>query len=78
MNSTLRIAKVRQMCQSGEARAIREGALAERGDLARDLGVHVSAVSRWETGDRLPRGETALQYLQILERLQRLHAETVA
>jgi DNA-binding transcriptional regulator YiaG len=53
-------------CRDGTARIIRQHAglsLAEAGSF---LGVSLSTVSKWETGDRQPRTEFAIAYGRFL------------
>jgi DNA-binding transcriptional regulator YiaG len=38
-------------------------------EVARELGVTTPSVSRWETGRRIPRGDLAARYLELLRRL---------
>ncbi len=40
------------------------------GEIARDVGVAVATVSRWETGKRRPRGSAAVRYGELLESLR--------
>jgi len=65
----LSIAMVRRLAANGSARAIREAAGLSISEVARDLGVTPSAVSRWERGLRRPHGQPATDYLKILEGL---------
>lgn len=53
--------------------------LAEIGDeigdeLNLDAGLWPTTMHRWETGQRLPRGEEAIAYLRILRRLEKILA----
>ena len=60
------ISWTRSRCRDGTARIIRQHAglsLAEAGSF---LGVSLSTVSKWETGDRLPRTPLALSYGRFL------------
>jgi DNA-binding transcriptional regulator YiaG len=70
--NTLEIAKVRQMIRTGRARAIREQAGVSQNDVALELDVTVSTVSRWERAERSPRGEVAQRYGQLLRSLSEL------
>ena len=38
-------------------------------EIAADVQVSAAAISRWEAGERAPRGAAALRYLRVLERL---------
>lgn len=64
-----RLAKVRALAASGDARAIRIAARLSLQDVATGCGVDQSSIHNWETARRSPRGEAALRYLAILEAL---------
>jgi DNA-binding transcriptional regulator YiaG len=64
-----RLQALRALTTSGKAREIREDAHLSLSDIARSVGAHYSTVSRWESGQRLPRGEAALRYAALLDRL---------
>jgi DNA-binding transcriptional regulator YiaG len=66
-----RAEKLRTMPAPGMRRRIRERAGLTQLDLAAALGVSRPAVSRWEAGQREPRGELGLRYVEILDRLSR-------
>lgn len=66
-----RLSHLRALTQSGEARAIRERARLALSDIAQSIDADPSSVGRWERGERLPRGEVALKYARLLERLAR-------
>lgn len=53
------------------ARLIRARAGVTQDELAQILGVDRSAVSRWESGSRMPRPNTLARYSQLLDRLER-------
>lgn len=57
----------------GAVRAIREAAGLSQVELAAALKVTQTAVSRWERGDRVPRGQAAQDYARLLDRLNRTH-----
>lgn len=63
------LAAIRRLLRSGEAKFIRLEAGLTQGELARLLDVTPGAVSRWEAGDRIPRGEVALRYRELLRGL---------
>jgi len=69
-----RLSHLRALTQSGEARTIREGARLALSDIAHSIGADASSVGRWERGERLPRGEVALRYARLLERLAKAQA----
>jgi DNA-binding transcriptional regulator YiaG len=66
-----RLTHLRELTQSGEARAIRERARLALSDIGQSIGADPSAVGRWERGERLPRGDVALRYARLLERLSK-------
>jgi HTH-type transcriptional regulator/antitoxin MqsA len=51
--------------------ALRKGAGLVQDDVARSLHVTRATVSRWESGERTPRGESLHRYIEILDRLAR-------
>lgn len=53
-------------------RAIRKAAGASQADIAAAVGVHRESVSRWERGERIPRGPHADAYLAVLARLREI------
>jgi DNA-binding XRE family transcriptional regulator len=58
---------VRALIRDGKLAAIRgELSQTELGEL---IGVNRAAVSRWETGDRVPRGENAIRLARVLRGL---------
>lgn len=63
------LARVRGLTRSGAARSIRLGAGLSYGDTARAIDVSRTTILRWERCDRVPRGEKALAYLELLDRL---------
>jgi DNA-binding transcriptional regulator YiaG len=54
-------------------RSIRQRARLSQGEIARVLGINRASVSRWESGQRTPRGLLAENYLKLLDAL--LHEE---
>jgi len=65
-----RLSQVRELVESGRARSIRRHAHVRKAELARAVDVAPSTIHRWEAGTRSPRGERALRYLAVLERLR--------
>ena len=63
-------ARARRQLQTAPAiaRALREQAGLTQKDVAEVLGVSRAAICRYEKGDRTPRGERAVRYLEILRR----------
>ena len=66
---TLKIAKARQLASSGTGRMLRQAAQLNGYELARAIDVDPSTLWRWENGERTPRGEWAIRYVDFLERL---------
>ena len=50
-------------------REIRRLAGLSQEDIANVLGVHREAVSRWERGERCPRGDLLFNYVDVLQSL---------
>ena len=49
------------------ARELRREAGLSQGQIARELGVTGMTVSRWESGQRTPRGELLVAYVELLD-----------
>ena len=64
--------KVRAAARSGAAKDARLAAGLSLTEVAAAVGVTPAAVFRWEKGDRVPRGEAALRYARLLNRLGRI------
>lgn len=64
------LARVRGLVRTGDARYIRLARGLSMGEVARCVGVAVATVSRWEAGQRIPRGAAALRYGELLESLR--------
>jgi len=62
----------RSLPPPGVRRALREANGLSQDDIAAELDVSRVAVSRWESGDRMPRGDHLIQYAELLERLGRV------
>lgn len=54
-----------------ERRAVRERAGCSQDDVAAALHVTRAAVSRWENGERVPRGELLVSYVRVLDALRK-------
>lgn len=54
----------------GKAKAIREAAGISQERLAEELGVHRVTLTRWELGERRPRGASRLKYAEILIKIR--------
>jgi len=62
---------LRRLPSPAARRHLREQAGLSQHDIARELGVTREAVSLWEAGHHMPRPDTALAYLALLDRLSR-------
>lgn len=65
------LARVRLQCRSGAAKAIRVASGTSIPDVRRATGASLSAIWRWENGERRPTGEMALRYGRLLESLRK-------
>jgi transcriptional regulator with XRE-family HTH domain len=65
------IAGLRRRFDSGEARLVRIAAGLTLREAAQAANVSASAVSRYENGERMPRGAAALAYARFLDQLGR-------
>ncbi|MDP8931597.1 MAG: helix-turn-helix domain-containing protein [Actinomycetota bacterium] len=67
----LRLARVRAVVVSGEAQRLRKAARLSISEIAAACGVDQSTVWRWERGRRVPRGERALKYGELIDSLRK-------
>lgn len=65
----LRLSRLREQTVSGEARQIREDAKVSQSEIARVVGVPPSTISLWEGAKRVPQGDKALRYAEVLDGL---------
>ena len=65
----LLLVKARQWCADGTARRLRERARLSAGEIAAVVDSTDPTVTRWESGQRRPRGEAGLRYAKLLEAL---------
>jgi len=72
LTSVERLVEARSLLASGEARRVRLAAGLSLEKMAVQVGVSVSAIYRWERGDRVPRGRAATEYAALLLRLRDL------
>ena len=63
------LAWARKAGANGYARSVRERAGWSQGELAAAIDTTEASVSRWESGDRRPRGELGLAYARVLAEL---------
>lgn len=64
-----KLANVREVCRSGQAKEIRLAHHLSLGDVSDAIHMSESTIHRWENGQRRPSGEGALRYLVLLNRL---------
>lgn len=60
---------IRRLAANGNARAIRLASGLTLAEVAAEVGASVSAVSRWETGNRRPRTPLARRWASLMRRL---------
>lgn len=65
----LRLAELRHLIASGQARGIRERARLSLPEVATYCRVTYKTIRRWESGERSPRGDGALRYGYLLAAL---------
>jgi DNA-binding transcriptional regulator YiaG len=65
------LARTRDHCRTGRARAIREASGLTQAEIASPCNVTAGAIYHWETGGRVPRGEAALRYGRLLRDLEK-------
>jgi transcriptional regulator with XRE-family HTH domain len=63
--------EARDAARSGRARRLRTATGLSQAEVAAVIGVSSFAVSRWESGDRRPRGAPAIAYARLLRDLAR-------
>jgi DNA-binding transcriptional regulator YiaG len=68
------IVEARRLCETGEAKAIRQAAGLSLAEVARLAQASGPTVHRWENRTRRPKGARAVRYYQALMHLQRLSA----
>jgi DNA-binding transcriptional regulator YiaG len=64
--------------KDGSGRRIREQAKVPMRFVAQNVGVKEATISRWETGQRQPRGDAAIKWALLLDELERAHGKSVA
>lgn len=68
----IRLAEVRQAAKNGVARRVRLDHEISVAEMSSVVGVAPSTISRWETGERTPRGDAALRWADALDALDRI------
>jgi DNA-binding transcriptional regulator YiaG len=69
-----RLAKVRRLIASGQAKELRIAGGLSLSEAGAPVPADASTVWRWENGKRMPRGDAALRYLRVLEMLEQIRA----
>jgi DNA-binding transcriptional regulator YiaG len=70
MSDLLTRSRGRRYLRPALARALRQEAKVSQAEVGQELGVDESTVSKWESGDRRPRGLLADRYIKLLARLE--------
>ncbi|GAA0719513.1 helix-turn-helix transcriptional regulator [Dactylosporangium roseum] len=66
----LSLMAARQHAESGSGRTIRQRAKLSMNEVCGAIGVTVGALSRWENGLAVPRGEPAIRWAELLGELE--------
>ncbi|MDP9949158.1 MULTISPECIES: helix-turn-helix transcriptional regulator [Streptomyces] len=66
----LRLVQLRAAISCGETRQLRVAARLSISEMAAACGVDQSTLWRWEQGKRLPRGERAFRYADVIDSLR--------
>lgn len=66
------LAIIRSQADSGKAREVRLLARLSLSEVGAQCGTDASTVSKWETGQRRPRGESGLKYARLIQELAAL------
>lgn len=74
----LSLVAARRHAQSGSGRAIRLRAALSMNEICAAIGVTIGALSRWENGLTVPRGEPAIRWADLLAELDAATKETPA
>jgi len=72
-DETIRLARAREMADSGRGREVRLAARLSLADIAATIGAYPSSIQRWERGARRPYGPAALRWLALIEALEEAH-----
>jgi transcriptional regulator with XRE-family HTH domain len=65
------VLEAREAAKSGRGARLRRAAGLSQGELAGACEVSTASVSRWEAGERIPRGAAAERYALVLRMLAR-------
>jgi transcriptional regulator with XRE-family HTH domain len=66
---TVLLSQARRKAQDGRACELRIAAGLSQSEVAATVGVTSAAISHWENGRRVPRGQAARRYAQLLDSL---------
>ncbi len=72
MDLAVEIRARRRLPSPAMARELRKAAGVSQLRVAQELGVTRMTISRWETGDRVPRGALLVRYVALLDQLTEL------
>jgi DNA-binding transcriptional regulator YiaG len=70
--------EARALARSRTARAVRTSAGFSQMQVARVVGVSDAAISRWESGLAIPRGEPAVRWIRLMHKIRTFLAATRA
>jgi len=74
-DSAVTLARLRSDVASGRAREVRLRARLSQNEVAEVVGVAQPTVAGWESGRKMPRGEHAARYADLLARLEQADQE---
>lgn len=60
------LVEMRRRIAEGEALAIRHAARLSQAEVAEHCGVNQQTISRWEHGERVPRGPKGVRYAELI------------
>lgn len=69
-DSAVTLARLRADVASGRAREVRERSRLSQAEVAEAVGVTQPTVAGWEAGRKMPHGERAARYADLLARLE--------
>jgi DNA-binding transcriptional regulator YiaG len=72
VDDAVTLARLRELVASGRAREIRERARLSQAEVGAAVGVHQPTVHKWETGRTMPRGQAAVAYVGLLDKLSQV------
>lgn len=66
MANALLMQQARELARTGEGRRIRIAGDLSLREVASEIGVHLTTLARWETGEMRPHGEAATRWAQLM------------